>query len=416
MRFERTNYASGAPKENILGYSRVVKVGPFIEVGGTTSVQSDGSVYAEHDSYGQVKYVLEKQIKLVQEAGGSKEDIYKFKIFVTPEYNRLEGMKAIEELFGEEQPICIIAPIHSLVRPPQVVEIELSACAGCGKGKIWEGIELKKKFLYSVENEKRFSTAVKLGPFIYTTAIKVDDEVKLDEMKDNSDAQDDVIYSRCMELVEMLGGTVEDVVKIDSLATKDFRKHRGAQKETYYSNYFKPVKPLHTMVYVPALAKKNQLVQHEIFAIKGCGGNEKLKEWGDLDFRRINIASGSPLEEKSGYSRIVKAGPFVYCGGTTSVQPDGSVANEKDSLGQESYVIKKFMRLLEPIGVNASEVIQCRAYRTPDYNEYKGNEPGYYAEILKPVKPLYTGLHIEELTRPTQLVEFEMNAILGCGK
>ena len=81
MKLERTNYASGAPKENILGYSRVVKTGPFIEVGGTTSVQPDGSVYAEYDSYGQVKYILEKQIKLVENAGGCKEDIYKFKIF-----------------------------------------------------------------------------------------------------------------------------------------------------------------------------------------------------------------------------------------------------------------------------------------------------------------------------------------------
>lgn len=417
MNLERTNYASGAPKEDILGYSRVVKTGPFIEVGGTTSVQPDGSVYAEYDSYGQVKYVLEKQIKLVEDAGGKKEDIYKFKIFCTPKYDFKEGMRAVKEVFGEEKPLCTVAPIHSLVRPPQVIEIELSACIGCGSGSNWEGIYLKKECIPFKESGKEaVSAAVKVGPFIYIAGIAVEDDALLERTKENADAQDDYIYEKGMVLVEQLGGCAEDVVKIDSLATKEFRKHRGLEEETFYQKYFKPVKPLHTMLYVPGMEKENQLVQHELFAVKGCGGEEPLEEWGNIDFCRLNIASGSPLEEKSGYSRIVKTGPFVYCGGTTSVQPDGTVACEKDSLGQESYVIKKFMNLLEPLGIEPEEVTQCRAYRTPDYNKYKGDTPGYYAEILKPVRPLYTGLHIEELTRPSQLVEFEMNAVVGCGE
>ncbi len=42
--FTRQNYASGAPLEEKFGYSRMVKVGPYIMIGGTTSVQADGSV------------------------------------------------------------------------------------------------------------------------------------------------------------------------------------------------------------------------------------------------------------------------------------------------------------------------------------------------------------------------------------
>ena len=41
--------------------------------------------------------------------------------------------------------------------------------------------------------------------------------------------------------------------------------------------------------------------------------------------KRVNYSSGAPLEEKVGYSRMVKVGDHIYVGGTTSVQPDGTV-------------------------------------------------------------------------------------------
>ena len=47
MKMERTNYSSGAPLEEKVGYSRMVKIGPYIKIGGTTSVQPDGTVYGE---------------------------------------------------------------------------------------------------------------------------------------------------------------------------------------------------------------------------------------------------------------------------------------------------------------------------------------------------------------------------------
>lgn len=68
MAYERKNYGSGAPLEEKVGYSRMVQVEPFIKIGGTTSVQPDGSVYGE-DAYEQTKYVLQKQIDLLEKAG-----------------------------------------------------------------------------------------------------------------------------------------------------------------------------------------------------------------------------------------------------------------------------------------------------------------------------------------------------------
>ena len=78
----RTNYSSGAPLEEKVGYSRMVKIGPYIKIGGTTSVQPDGTVYGE-DAYEQTKYVLDKQIKLLEQTGAKKEDVFSIFIYTT---------------------------------------------------------------------------------------------------------------------------------------------------------------------------------------------------------------------------------------------------------------------------------------------------------------------------------------------
>ncbi|MBQ2530550.1 MAG: hypothetical protein II547_09875 [Treponema sp.] len=125
----RKNFSSGAPLEKKAGYSRAVRIGDFIFVGGTTSVQPDGSVFGEGDSYAQVKYILEKQIKIIEEAGGKKEDVYEVGMFLTPDFDK-SGMKAYTEIFHDVMPLCTAVTVAALNRPTQLVEIQLSAALG----------------------------------------------------------------------------------------------------------------------------------------------------------------------------------------------------------------------------------------------------------------------------------------------
>jgi enamine deaminase RidA (YjgF/YER057c/UK114 family) len=105
----------------------MVKKGPFVFVGGTTSVQPDGTVYAEGDAYGQTKYVLDKQIKLLAQAGAKPEDVVSVKMYLTDMKMGAEACKAYSEFFKEIKPLCTAVGTTALNRPTQVVEIEMTA-------------------------------------------------------------------------------------------------------------------------------------------------------------------------------------------------------------------------------------------------------------------------------------------------
>ncbi|AYF42937.1 Rid family hydrolase [Ethanoligenens harbinense] len=130
MDLKRTNYASGAPLEEKVGYSRMVKVGPFVYIGGTTSVQPDGTVYGEGDAFLQTKYVCEKFLKLLEQAGAKKEDVTRVKVYTTDMKLSGEICRAYSLFFKEVKPLCTVVGTPALNRPTQLVEIELDAVVG----------------------------------------------------------------------------------------------------------------------------------------------------------------------------------------------------------------------------------------------------------------------------------------------
>lgn len=127
MKLERTNYSSGAPLEDKVGYSRMVRVGPFIFIGGTTSVAPDGSVHGEGSAYEQAKYIFRKLVGLLEEAGASAQDVVKVKGYLTDMAFAAEAGRAYSEVFSSIRPLCTFVGTPMLNRPSQLVEIELEA-------------------------------------------------------------------------------------------------------------------------------------------------------------------------------------------------------------------------------------------------------------------------------------------------
>jgi enamine deaminase RidA (YjgF/YER057c/UK114 family) len=412
MDLARKNYSSGAPMEEIDGYSRIVQTGPFVFVGGTTSVQPDGSMVAEGDSYGQVRYVLLKLLKLLEQTGASKEDVYSVKIYQTPDFDSKEGYRAYSEIFHDVMPLLTGVTIHKLTRPTQLVEIEMNAIAGCSKSAKWEGITLQRTNFASgspLEAKLGYSRMVKIGPFVYiggTTSVQPDGKVA---GANDSNAQDDFILEKEISLLEKAGAKASDIVKIKRYVKKEFLEQFDPDKTKVK---FSKEQMAYSEAVIDKLTREAQLLETELFAIVGCGGSECLEEWGNIDFRKESVG-----KTKDGFAQAVKAGPFVYGSLVHCLDKDGNVVGIGDSEIQESYAVEYFTKLFEYFEVAPKEVVKLKGYYTKDFGTLYGEtETPYYEKVYKPVKPLYTGVYVSEVGKKDEIFTLEMMAVKGCAE
>lgn len=124
---QRTNYPSGAKWEEIVGYSRAVKVGNVIEVTGTVAVDENSLVVGKDDAYAQTKFIIEKIEKVLDRAGASLKDVVRTRMFVTDiskweEYGRAHG-----EFFRDIRPCTSMIEVKGLIAPDFLIEIEATA-------------------------------------------------------------------------------------------------------------------------------------------------------------------------------------------------------------------------------------------------------------------------------------------------
>ena len=127
---KRQNFSSGAPLEDRVGYSRAVRIGNMVFVGGTTTTTPEGVVEAEGDAYLQTKIILQKIEQALLKAGAKLSEVYRVRIYVTDITRAQEYMQAYSEFFKEIKPVTILAEISALARPTHLVEIEAEAIIG----------------------------------------------------------------------------------------------------------------------------------------------------------------------------------------------------------------------------------------------------------------------------------------------
>ncbi len=124
---QRINYASGATWEEIIGYSRAVKIGNVVEVTGTVAVDENNQLVGKDNPYEQTKYILHKIEKVLERAGAALKDVVRTRMYVTDISRWQEFGKAHGEVFKDIKPCTTLVEIKALISPEYFIQIEATA-------------------------------------------------------------------------------------------------------------------------------------------------------------------------------------------------------------------------------------------------------------------------------------------------
>lgn len=130
----RQNISSGTRWEDIVGYSRAVRVGPMVFVTGTVAYdETKGQIACPGDAYGQMVNAIGRVERALHKAGARLGDVVRTRIFVADIGRWEEIGRAHHEFFGKVKPATTMVEVARLIDSAALIEIEADAIIGVGR-------------------------------------------------------------------------------------------------------------------------------------------------------------------------------------------------------------------------------------------------------------------------------------------
>lgn len=134
MPYDRELISNGNPMEAIVGFSRAVRVGPFISIGGTAPVAEDGKTVGIGDVGAQTRRCIEIIRAALEQAGSGLHDVVRTRVILTDIDNWKAAIDVRKEYFRDARPVDTIMAVDRFVNPEWLVELEADAVIANWRG------------------------------------------------------------------------------------------------------------------------------------------------------------------------------------------------------------------------------------------------------------------------------------------
>jgi enamine deaminase RidA (YjgF/YER057c/UK114 family) len=121
---KRQRISSGSQYEQPIGFSRAVRIGPWIAVSGTAPLAQDGTPAHPGDVYAQTKRCIEIMLRTIEDSGGSVNDVIRTRVMLVDISTWKDAARAHGEVFGEVRPACTFVEVGRFIDPAWLVETE----------------------------------------------------------------------------------------------------------------------------------------------------------------------------------------------------------------------------------------------------------------------------------------------------
>ena len=118
---------SSSPYASVIGFSRAVRVGNFISVGGTAPIDREGKTVGVSDPATQTRQCLETIESALKEAGASMKDVIRTRMLLTNIEDWREVAKVRGEYFKDVKPVDTVMQVSTFINPEWLIEVEVDA-------------------------------------------------------------------------------------------------------------------------------------------------------------------------------------------------------------------------------------------------------------------------------------------------
>ncbi len=126
--------------------------------------------------------------------------------------------------------------------------------------------------------------------------------------------------------------------------------------------------------------------------------------------QRQSVGHSSKLEREIGFSRAVRAGPYIAVSGTAPIDEHGQTVCIDDLYGQTRACLRKGIQAIEALGASADNIIRTRIMIT-DISSWREAAKAH-GDLFKEIAPACTFVEVKGFIGPDWLVETEIDAVV----